>query len=86
MRRLLLLLLALGLWQIAYAQVHCGLEPAACEEGRCELCHLGDVAPLTGGVASLSAPVLSPRPSGALRRCALFSPSLRRSRGRAPPR
>ena len=49
MRRLLLLLLALGLWQIGYTQIHCGFEPPDCQEGACELCHLGDISPLASG-------------------------------------
>ena len=49
MRRLLLLLLALGLWQIAYSQVHCAFEPPDCQEGACELCHFADISPLVSG-------------------------------------
>ena len=46
MRRLLLLLLALGLWQITYAQIHCAFETEDSDEACCELCHLSSLTPI----------------------------------------
>lgn len=86
MHRLLLPLLALGLWQIAYTQIHCGFEPPACQEGACQLCHLGDISPLASGSAQLCSPAPTPRASVAPSRGATLQPLLRRNRGRAPPR
>jgi len=85
-RRLVLLLLALGLCQIVYAQIHCALETTDCSEGSCELCHLSDGAPPTPGAATLSSPTLSPRLAPIWRPFAPAKPPSRRSRGRAPPR
>ena len=85
MRRLLLLLLALGLWQFAFSQIHCGLEPPDCQEGACELCHLADVSP----AASDSALLCSPPPTLSLgiaqSQGATVWPLFRHYRGRAPP-
>jgi len=80
-----LLLLAAGLLQIAYAQVHCGLEPADCKEGACELCHSSDVAPLIPR-ACLPSP-LTPTlfADSAVSRRHPLGPPVRRGRGRAPP-
>lgn len=86
MRRLLLLLLALGLWQIGYTQIHCGFEPPDCREGACELCHLGDISPLDSGSAVLCSPVPTPRAAVAPIQGATLQPLFRRNRGRAPPR
>lgn len=85
MRRLLLLLLALGLWQIAYAQIHCGLEPADCLEGDCELCHLSDVTPLQSGGVTVSLVLPSAFATLVAPRCRPLGPPLRRRLGRAPP-
>lgn len=86
MRRLLLLLLALGLWQIGYTQIHCGFEPPDCEEGACELCHLGDISPLASGSALLCSPAPAPRAALATSQGATLQPLFSRNRGRAPPR
>ena len=86
MRRLLLLLLALGLWQIAYTQIHCGFEPPDSEEGACELCHLGDISPLASGSALLCSPAPTPRAAVASDQGTILKPLFRRNRGRAPPR
>jgi len=85
-RRLLLLLLALGLWQIAYTQIHCSLEPPDCHEGTCELCHLADISPLFSGSAQLSSPPPSPRSAIVPSQGATVRPLLRHNRGRSPPR
>lgn len=86
MRRLLLLLLALGLWQIGYTQIHCGFEPPDCQEGVCELCHLGDIPPLASGSALLCSPAPTPRAALAPSQGATIQPLFRHNRGRAPPR
>lgn len=86
MRRLLLLLLALGLWQIGYTQIHCGFEPPDCQEGACELCHLGDFSPLASGSALLCSPAPTPRAAAAPSQGATLQPLFWRNRGRAPPR
>ena len=86
MRRLLLLLLALGLWQIAYTQVHCAFEPPDCQEGACELCHLADISPLTSGPAPLYSPPPNSRTAVAPRQGATVRPLSRSNRGRDPPR
>ena len=52
-RQLLLLLLALGLWQLPYTQLHCAFEPPDCKEGACDLCHLADVSPLVSAFRRL---------------------------------
>lgn len=84
-RRLLILLAAVGLWQIAYAQIHCALETAECSEGSCELCHLNDEAPLSCEGAAVSSPPLALHPPVAPNPCAPAATPLRQSRGRAPP-
>ena len=86
MRRLLLLLLALGLGQIAYTQIHCSFEPPDCEEGACELCHLADISPLASGSAVLSSPPPAQRAAVAPSQGPSVQPLSRRYRGRAPPR
>ena len=86
MRRLLLLMLALGLWQIAYTQIHCSLEPPDCQEGACELCHLADVSPLVSDSDLLRSPPPTPRPAVSPSQSATVRPLLRRIRCRAPPR
>ena len=86
MRRLLVLLLALGLWQIGYTQIHCSLEPPDCQEGACELCHLADVSPLASGSALLRSPPPAPRPAVASSQGAPLRPLSKHNRGRAPPR
>ena len=86
MRRLLLLLLALGLWQIAYTQIHCSLEPPDCGEGVCELCRLADISPPASGPALLCWPPPSPYPALAPSQGATARPLLRHNRGRSPPR
>ena len=86
MRRLLLLLLALGLGQIAYTEIHCSFEPPDCEEGACELCHLADISPLASGSAALCSPPPMPRAAVAPSQGATVQPLSRRYRGRAPPR
>lgn len=86
MRKLLLLLLALGLGQIAYTQIHCSLEPPDCEEGQCELCHLADVSPLASGSALLCSPPPTPRVAVAPNQGATTRSLSKRYRGRAPPR
>ena len=85
MRRLLLLLLALGLGQIAYTQIHCSFEPPDCEEGACELCHLADISPLASDSALLCSPPPTPRAAVAPSQGATAQPLSRRYRGRAPP-
>ena len=85
MRRLLLLLLAVGLWQIAYTQIHCSLEPPDCQEGECELCHLAEISPLSSGSALLCSPPPTPRPALAAGQGATVRPLSRHNRGRAPP-
>ena len=85
MRRLLLLLLALGLWQIAYSQLHCALEPPDCQEGACELCHLADTSPLVPGLSQVCSPPPCPRPAIGSSQGATFRPLSRHNRGRAPP-
>ena len=86
MRRLLLLLLALGLWQIAYTQIHCGLEPPDCQEGTCELCHLAEISPPASDSAQLYSPPPTPRPAAAPSQGATVWPLSWHNRGRAPPR
>ncbi len=86
MRRLLLLLLALGLWQIAYTQVHCAFEPPDCQEGSCELCHVADIAPLVSGFSLLYSAPPTPRATVKPGQGATVLPLLRHNRGRAPPR
>ena len=86
MRRLLLLLLALGLWQIAYTQIHCSLEPPDCQEGACELCHLADISPLVSDSALLCSPPPNPRPALAPSQGAIVREPSRHNRGRDPPR
>ena len=86
MRRLLLLLLALGLWQIGSTEIHCSLEPPDCREGACELCHLSDVSTPASGSALLCSPPPTPRPAIALSQDATVWPLSRHYRGRAPPR
>lgn len=85
MLRLLLLLVALGLGQIAYTQVHCSFEPPDCEEGACELCHLADISPLASGSAGLCSPPPTPRAAVAPSHGAAAQPHSRRYRSRAPP-
>lgn len=85
MRRLLLLLLALGLWQIGYTQVHCSLEPPDCQEGKCELCHVADIAPQISGSARLCSPTPAPRPALAPDQGATGRLLSKHNRGRAPP-
>lgn len=85
MLRLLLLLLALGLGQIAYTQIHCSFEPPDCEEGACELCHSADISPLASGSALLCSPPPTPRAAVALSQGATAQPLSGRYRGRAPP-
>ena len=85
-RRLLLLLLALGLWQIVYTQIHCSLEPPDCHEGTCELCHLADISPLLSGSSQLCSPPHGPRPTVVPSQGVTVRPLLRHNRGRAPPR
>lgn len=86
MRRLLLLLLALGLWQIARTQVHCDLAPSDCEEAACELCPAADIAPLVSGFDPLCSPPPTPRLAVAPSQSPTASPLSRHNRGRAPPR
>ena len=85
MRRLLLLLLALGLWQIGYTRIHCSLEPPDCQEGACELCHLTDIPPLISGSALMSSTPPTPRAAVAPSQCAAVQPPSRHDRCRAPP-
>ena len=85
-RRLLLLLLALGLWQVAYTQIHCSLEPPDCQEGKCELCHFADIAPQVSGSARLCSPPAAPSPAVAPNQGAPGRPFSKHNRGRAPPR
>ncbi len=85
MLRLLLLLLALGLGQIAYTQIHCSFEPPDCEEGACELCHLADISPLASGSATLCSPPPTPRAAVAPNQGPAVQAFSRRYRGRAPP-
>ena len=86
MRRLLLLLLALGLWQLAYTQIHCSFEPPDCQEGACELCHVADISTLISGSALLCAPTPAPRAAVVPGQQVTLLPLLRLNRGRAPPR
>ena len=86
MRRLLLLLLALGLWQIACAQLHCGLEPPDCQEGACDFCHLVDISQLATGSTALWSPLTAPSLAVAPNQGAADQALLRHNRGRAPPR
>ena len=85
MRRLLVLLLALGLWQIAYTQVHCAFEPPDCQEGACELCHLSDISPLASGSDLLCSSPPTPRASVKPSQGATVRPLSSHNRGRAPP-
>lgn len=85
MRRLVFLLLALGLLQIAYAQVHCALEESDCDEARCELCHLSDLTPYVSGVIQLPAPATAFAPKVVQGRRSPLRPPVHCSRGRAPP-
>ena len=86
MMRRLLLLLALGVGHLAYAQIHCSFEPPDCGEGACELCHLADISPLASGAAVLCSPPPSPRVAAAPCQGATLQPLSRCHRGRAPPR
>lgn len=86
MRRLLLLLLALGLWQLAYNQVHCALEPPDCQEGACDLCHLADISPLDSGSSLLCSPPPTQGPVIAPSQGATVRLLSKRYRSRAPPR
>ncbi len=85
MRRCLLLLLALGLWQVAFAQVHCSVELEDCEEGACELCPLSHISPQVPDSALLCSLLPARRTSAVPSQRATAAPPLRRSRGRAPP-
>lgn len=85
MRRLLFVVLALGLWQIAYTRIHCGFEPPDCQEGECDLCHLTDLAPLLSGTAALCSPPPAPRLAGTQSHDAAVRTVWRHNRGRAPP-
>ena len=85
MRRLLLLLLALGLWQITYAQIHCAFETADSDEACCELCHLGSLTPVACSALRLVSPNPTFHSKDTLpRRTPLFT-ALRPSQSRAPP-
>ena len=86
MRRLLLLLLAVGLWQIGYTQIHCAFEPPDCQEGACELCHLADASPLPSGSVPLGSRPPASRAAVAPSDGATVQPPPSRSRGRGPPR
>ena len=86
MGRLLLLLLALGLAQVASTQIHCSFEPPDCEEGACGLCHLADISPLASSSAVQCSPPPTPRAVVAPCQGATVQPLSRRYRGRAPPR
>ena len=85
-RRLLLLLLALGLWQIAFNQVHCALEPPDCQEGACDLCHLAEISPLVSGSSQVCSPPPTPQPVVAPSQGATVRLLSKRNRSRAPPR
>lgn len=85
-RRLLLLLLALGLGQIAYTQICCSFEPPDCEEGACELCHLVDILPLSPGSALPGSPPPTLRAALAPSQGWSIPPFPRRNSDRAPPR
>ena len=86
MRRLLLPLLALGLWQIAYSQADCAFEPPDCQVGACELCHFADISPLVSGFSLPCSPPPTPGATVEPGQGATGRPIPSHNRGRAPPR
>lgn len=86
MRRLLLLFLALGLWQVAYTEIHCAIEPPDCQEGTCELCHLAEISTVTPGSGPAFSPPPTLRAAAAPDEYVTVRPFTRQNRGRAPPR
>lgn len=86
MKRFLLLLLAIGLWQISCAGIHCDLGPSDCEEFECELCAVGDIAPLVPDIAQVCSPPAARRLAVAPTQSAVVQSLPGRKRGRAPPR
>lgn len=85
MRRIVVILLALGLWQIAFAQIHCALEASDCEEGRCELCHFNDLTPNVPSATRLPLPVTASECRFEPERRLPLRQPLQRRQGRAPP-
>lgn len=85
MRRLLLLLLALGLWQIAYAQIHCAFETADSDEACCELCHLSSLTPIACNALRLISPNPTFQSKDTLHSRAPRFTASRPSQPRAPP-
>ena len=89
MRRPLLLLLvpmlALGLWQITYAEIHCAFETEDSEEACCELCHLSRFALIVCSAHRLFSPTPTFHSKDILPHRAPLVAVLRLSQGRAPP-
>ena len=89
MRRPLLLLLvpllALGLWQITYAEIHCAFETEESDEACCELCHLSRFALIVCSPPRLVSPTPTFHSTDTLPHLAPLVSVLRLSQGRAPP-
>ena len=89
MRRPLLLLLvpllALGLWQITYAEIHCAFETEDTEEACCELCHLSRFALIVCSAPRLFSPTPTFHSKDTLPHRAPLVRALRPSQARAPP-
>ncbi len=89
MRRPLLLLLvpllALGLWQITYAEIHCAFETEDTEEACCELCHLSRLTLMACSALRLFSPHPTFHTKDTPPRRAPLVSVLRPSQARAPP-
>ena len=89
MRRPLLLLLvpllALGLWQITYIEIHCAFETEESEEACCELCHPGSLTAIVGSAPRLFSPTPTFHSKDTLSHHAPLVSVLRLNQGRAPP-
>ena len=89
MRRPLLLLLvpllALGLWQITYAEIHCAFETEDTEETCCELCHLSRLTLMASSAPRLFSPHPTFHTKDTPPRRAPLVRALRPSQARAPP-
>lgn len=82
---LLVLLLALGLWQIAYAQIHCAFEAEDSDEACCELCHLSRLTLIACSALRLFSPNPTFHSKDTPPRHAPLVRALRPSQARAPP-
>lgn len=82
---LLILLLALGLWQITYARIHCAFETEDTEEACCELCPLSRLTLVAGSAPRLFSPIPTFHAKDTPPRRAPLVRALRPSQARAPP-